>query len=199
MLTKRQFGGSGAMTRRRWLCASSGALWVMSGGMALRCWVLLQPKPKSSAADVERQFIDMTNQARQAAGLMPLYPHPALTDVARVRAEQTAGDKSFDKPPSEQWLGDKLRQFGYDTSPMRFGIVGGVVYRGPEGGTTISEAHHQWIAADGSKSQPEERSILNPYFADVGAGVFLEEATGAYFVALVFGKRKRLAPATTQV
>jgi hypothetical protein len=192
------------MTRRRWLYAASGGLFVMDFALGLRCMVLARGKPKPNAREVEEQLVQWTNEARKAGHVVPekLYQDRSLGDVARDLAEKWEAEKS-DKLPTEQWLVDKLRTSGYGDPVMRFSVRGGVVYKGPEGGRTVRETFDKWVADELSMSKPEERSILNPYIADVGVGVVADTTTGAYFVALVFGKRymkmpkKDTAPATT--
>jgi hypothetical protein len=182
------------MTRRGWLYVASGGLLVLSTPLALRCAVLARGKPKPDARQVEEQLVQWVNDARKQhlnevrPGPEKLYAPQALTDVARDLADKWAAEKD-DKLPSEQWLLEKLRSSGYADQVMRFAVRGGVVYKGPEGGRSLREAFDKWVSDDLAMSPPETRSILNPYISDIGAGVAVDDVTGAYFVALVFGKR----------
>jgi len=181
---------AGAMSRRRWLYFASGGFLVLSLPLALRCAVLARGKPKPDARQVEEQLLQWLNDARKAEHVVPekLYADRSLADVARDLAERWAADGN-DQLPAEQWLVEKLRTSGYGESVMRYSLRGGVVYKGPEGGRTLREAFENWVAEELAMEQPEKRSILNPYICDVGVGVVVDDLTGAYFVAMVFGKR----------
>jgi hypothetical protein len=169
-------------------------LLVASLPLAIRCFVLLQPKPKASTVAVEQQLGVMVNAARQAQGLAPYYIHPALTDVARAHAAQMAAEANFEKPPAFQWLQEQLRLSGYGLPLVGLGMRMGVVYRTRDGGLSAPQAFSKWVEEERGKPEPQDRSILNPSFLDLGVGVCLDEPTGVYYVAFVFAKRQIALP-----
>jgi hypothetical protein len=152
--------------------------------------VLMQHKPKATPADVEQQIVQLTNLARKAEGarppLLPYIRNAALTDIARDQAKKIAHE---DWKPTEQWLEEQFRMSGYGFPVMRYALRAGYC-QGVDGHPlSVPESFAKWLEEDRNKSKPEERGILNPYYADVGVGVYLNEETGVYYVGFVFAKR----------
>jgi hypothetical protein len=178
------------MNRRRWLYVCSGSLMVASVPLAARCMVLMQRKPKAPVEEVAQQIGQMTNLARKAEAakppLMPYVRNPALDDIAREQAKRLALEQ-FE--PTEEWMEERFRLSGYGFPVMRYAVRAGFC-QGVDGRPlSVTDSFGKWLEEDRSKSQPQERGILNPYFADFGVGVYLNEETSVYYVAFVFAKR----------
>jgi hypothetical protein len=181
------------MTRRGWLYACSGGFFILSLPLAARCVALTRRKPNAPPGDVEKEMVRLTNAARQSAQLPAFYLHPSLTDVARDHAKQIATRTNYDKPlneqwtPTEQWIEDEFRLYGYGFPVMRYGLRAGFC-RGSDGGRlSVPDTFAKWLEEDRAKALPQERGILNPYFADCGVGVV--EVDGVYYVSFIFAKR----------
>jgi hypothetical protein len=118
-----------------------------------------------------------------------------LTDVARDHAKRlSTTTTNYDKPlseqwtPTEQWIEDEFRLYGYGFPVMRYGLRAGFC-RGADGSRlSVPEAFAKWLEEDRGKAMPQDRGILNPYFADFGVGV-VETEGGVYYVSFVFAKR----------
>jgi hypothetical protein len=90
-----------------------------------------------------------------------------------------------DKPLERKWMQEKLRDCGY-YSPM-WEVSSHVFYQVPP-----AEAFNKLMAHEASRQQ-----ILSPYREELGVGAFVEQSTGAYFVAFVLGKQKMERPPQT--
>jgi hypothetical protein len=145
-----------------------------------------QPKAKATAKEVEEEIGQLANAARQEVGIAQLNLHPKLTDIARTVAKRTAAQQP---QPTEQWMEEQFKLSGYGIPVMRYGVRAGFC-QGIEGRPlSVPESFAAWLKEDRGVPKQEERGILNPYFADLGVGVFLDNETGVYYFGLVFAKR----------
>lgn len=132
------------------------------------------PTPLPTAASEVEAVIQLTNQARQEAGLPPLQANPALTSAAQSHASDMAINDYFSHTSQDgSTLVDRVSAAGYSWSAL-----GENISRGRGDADAVMQG---WMNSPGHRS-----NILNPEFQEIGVG-YAEASSGPYWVQ-VFGR-----------
>ncbi|MFD0678888.1 MULTISPECIES: peptidoglycan-binding protein [unclassified Paenibacillus] len=118
------------------------------------------PAPDSSTGVTaqERQLVDLINQARQEAGLVPLTINMELSNTARLKSKDMV-DNNYFSHQSETYGSptDMMRQFGISYSSAGENIACN---------QTVTAAHQALMNSPGHKAK-----ILSADFTEIGIGI----------------------------
>jgi uncharacterized protein YkwD len=160
---------AGAVVRRA-LCAL-----LVAGILGLRA-VPVTAAEQDHAADLARE-LELTNAARQAAGLEPLVLSPQLSDAAQRYTQVLASGSCFEHTcGAVPNFADRIGLTGYaGWSAIAENIAAG--YPTPEAVVA------GWLASPGHRA-----NILSPSYQEIGIGVVSGGAYGMYWTQ-EFGAR----------
>jgi uncharacterized protein YkwD len=131
---------------------------------------------------VEKQILDLTNQARKKADLQPLRPNKILFQVARAHSANMAKQRKLQHDLDNKTPFQRIKEAGYRYSRAGENIAGG----SPEfGARAIFEG---WM-----KSKAHRDNILNPEYTEIGIAR-ATDASGETYFTQVFGKPRKSAP-----
>jgi uncharacterized protein YkwD len=134
------------------------------------------PKPTPILSPLEQQIVNLTNQARQQAGLAPLLISPQLVTAARTHANDMARlDVMEHTLPgvAQPTLEDRARAVGYSYSWLGENIA--------DGFTDAVNLFANWMASDGHRA-----NILSPNYTQIGVAIAYS-AQGDPYWCQVFG------------
>lgn len=138
-------------------------------------WDVPPPNPDGLSA-AEQRIVDLTNAARQQAGLAPLTVSPMLVRAAQIESGLMAQSNTM----SHEWPGTALA-----TDPQRVASVGYRYYLlGENLGfnyPTADMAVAGWLA-----SPPHRANIMTPGFTQIGVSIAYS-ATGNPYYTVEFG------------
>jgi len=167
------------MSRRDWLMLGGGLFCVATvpvvGHFALKGRQPKAPQPDNSA---EEKLLQLINEARAAKQQVPLKLDGRLAAVARNHSEQMANDNAATRP-ERWWVEEQLQLANYH--PMLWGLVIDRVER-----LEMADVFDHL-----AKIRNAQDEILSSYRDDLGVGVYHDEASGAYFITVVLGRKKR--------
>jgi uncharacterized protein YkwD len=150
-------------------------------GLVLAGLVAVRPGPAAAAgedpaADLARE-VELTNAARQQAGLEPLTLSPQLSAAAQSYTQVLASGACFDHTCGElPNFADRIGQAGYTGwTALAENIAAG--YPSPEAVVA------GWLASPGHRA-----NILSPWYTEIGVGVVSGGRYGAYWTQ-DFGSR----------
>ena len=146
-------------------------------GHVLSVPVATAPAPSApELSPVEQQIVAATNRDRQQAGLAPLRVDPALTQAARIQADNMArlNRMEHDLPGVDQpTLRDRARAVGYEYDF----IAENIAFNYPDGESVVGG----WMA-----SPAHRENLLNARYTDLGVAVAYN-ALGQPYYAQEFG------------
>jgi uncharacterized YkwD family protein len=117
-----------------------------------------QTQQNSALSQFEQQVVELTNQERANNGLQPLQIDESLSDVAREKSRDMAGNGYFDhNSPSYGSPFDMMKSFGISYSTAGENIAKG--QRSPQ------EVVQAWMDSPGHRA-----NILNGNFTHIGVG-----------------------------
>ncbi|MDQ6669935.1 MAG: CAP domain-containing protein [Chloroflexota bacterium] len=157
---------------------------LVGATLLLACWLALPARPLRAAppdhaADVER-VVQLTNAARESAGLPPLALNPQLGDAAQNYSQVLASDTCFGHAcggvPN---FADRLAQAGYTGwTAIAENIAAGY--------PTPDAVMAGWLASTGHRL-----NVLSPEYTEIGVGVVNGGAYGTYWTQ-EFGSRPQV-------
>ncbi|HEX2923829.1 MAG TPA: CAP domain-containing protein [Chloroflexota bacterium] len=133
-----------------------------------------------------RQVVELTNQERMKAGLLPLKWNDSLASAASGYAQDLAARNYFaHNSPEGSTPVERARQAGYEA----YGWGG--LYEGENlarGFSTAEGAMRGWMNSEGHR-----KNLLNPNYREIGVGV-AAASNGALVWAQEFGSRPKVLP-----
>lgn len=137
---------------------------------------------------LEERVISLVNKQRTKRGLRPVRVRYALTRAARAHSRDMARrNKLTHRSANGDWIGQRLRRYGYKSSGYRYWSVGENIARATYGS---SHATPEATVAAWMRSSSHRTVILRGVFRDVGVGVARSDSGLRYFT-LDMGRRMR--------
>lgn len=141
------------------LCAAAVMIFSCTGLTAHSSGI----QPEDLYQEYAEKIVILVNEARAEEGLKPLYAVPVLYDASNVRANESITLFSHNRP-DETFFNTVLDEFGLEYWAAAENIAAG--------SSTPEATFNQW------KNSPNHwRSIMNPDYTHMGAGVVFQQGT----------------------
>jgi uncharacterized protein YkwD len=148
--------------------------------------VLVAARPATAAVDVseaERQIARRVDAVRQAEGLPPLSPDPALASAARGFADHMARTDRYGHEADGRRPAERARAAGYDWCM----VAENLAWQFRSDGFT-NDVLSQGFVEGWLRSPGHRRNLLSPQATQAAVAIALSAGSGRYYAVHLFGR-----------
>jgi uncharacterized protein YkwD len=148
--------------------------------------LLVAARPATAAVDVreaERQIASRVDAVRQAEGLPPLSPDPALAAAARGFADHMARTDRYGHEADGRRPAERARAAGYDWCMVAENLAW--QFRSDDFATDVLSQHFVdgWLRSPGHR-----RNLLSPQATQAAVAIARGAGSGRYYAVHLFGR-----------
>ncbi len=166
--------------------ASSSLLLLATAASSYAACANAQLDPNATnTALISKATVCLVNAERTKLGIKPLKSNRKLTRIAQSHSAKMAKENFFDHTdPDGTTFFKRVKRSGYLTG-VRSYLVGENILISTGNFATPTQIVANWM-----NSKPHRKNLLNATFSELGSGVAISQASGAFFTH-DFGTRKK--------